>query len=105
MFFEGAGRANAVRMDEVRLAPEVTAVLKQRPSGYIVEAAIPWNLLGGKPAPGTEFRMDFGVLFGDAGGGKTVIRAYWENQDANIVADIPSEAALKPVNWGKAVLE
>jgi hypothetical protein len=103
--FEGAGRANAVRMDEVRLAPEVKAVLKQGQGGYIVEAAIPWSLLGGKLATGAEFRMDFGVLFGDTGGGKTVIRAYWENQDANIVADIPSEAALKPANWGKTVLE
>jgi hypothetical protein len=102
--FEGANRANAVRMDEVRLAPEVKTVLKKNKSGYIIEAAIPWNLLGAKPAAGSEFRLDFGVLFGDSAGGKTVVRAYWENQDANIVVDIPSEATLQPAKWGRAVM-
>ena len=103
--FEGAGRGNAVRMDEVRLAPEVRAVIKRGPSGYIVEAAIPWKLLGIGPAAGAEGRIDFGVLFSDAKGTGTAVRAYWENRDTQIVADIPSEAQLKPANWGIMKLE
>jgi len=104
--FEGAGRANAVCMDEVRLAPEVKVALTRAGQGYIVEAAIPWPLLGGKPAVGTEFRVDFGVMFGgEAAGRKVERRAYWENRDTQIIADIPSEAALQPANWGKGVLK
>lgn len=100
--FEGAGRGNAVKMDEVRLADEVHTAVKIGPQGYIVEAAVPWKLLGAQPKPAMEFRMDFGVLFGDAMGSATALRAYWENLDTQIVADIPSEAALKPANWGVA---
>jgi len=103
--FEGAGRANAVRMDEVRLAPEVRAVIKRGPSGYIIEAAIPWKLIGIGPVAGAEGRIDFGVLFSDSKGTGTAVRAYWENRDTQIVADIPSEAQLRPANWGVMQLE
>ena len=98
--FEGAGRANAVRMDEVRLATEVTTAVRRGEGGYVVEAKIPWNLLGVRPAAGVELRMDFGVLYSDPDGGRTMLRVYWENQDTNIVSDIPSEATLKPGKWG-----
>ena len=98
--FDGAGRADAVRMDEVRLADEVKAAIKTGPAGYVVEAAVPWRLLGVKPAAGLEARIDFGVLYGDPRGAGTALRAYWENRDTQIVSDIPSEAALKPANWG-----
>ena len=98
--FEGAGRGNAVPMDEVRLAGEVKTAVKTAESGYVVEAAIPWALLGAAPKPGAEARIDFGVLFGDPRGTGTSVRAYWENRDTQIVSDIPSEAALKPANWG-----
>jgi len=103
--FEGAGRANAVKMDEVRPAPEVEAAITRGAAGYIVRAAIPWKLLGTTPKPGDEGRIDFGVLFSDAKGTGTVIRAYWENRDTQIVTDIPSEARLKPGNWGISKLE
>lgn len=97
--FEGANRPNAVRMDEVRLADEVRTAIATGEAGYAVEAAIPWSLLGGKPPADAEGRIDFGVLFGDPKG-TTGLRAYWSNRDTNIVTDIPSEAELKPANWG-----
>jgi len=102
--FEGANRPNAVRMDEVRLAPEVSVRSRRGPMGYSVEAAIPWALLGLAPREGLEGRIDFGVLFGDQQGGQTMLRVYWENRDTNIVSDIPSEARLQPKNWGVFVL-
>ena len=98
--FDGAGRGNAVAMDEVRIADEVKTAVKTATRGYIVEAAIPWALLGAAPKAGIEARIDFGVLFGDPRGAGTSVRAYWENRDTQIVSDIPSEAALKPANWG-----
>jgi hypothetical protein len=98
--FEGAGRPNAVAMDEVRLADEVTTAIQRSQGGYVVEAAVPWALIGGEPKPGAEGRIDFGVLFSDAKGKQTALRAYWENRDTQIVVDIPSEARLQPANWG-----
>ena len=52
-----------------------------------------------------EGRIDFGALFSDAKGTGTAVRAYWENRDTQIVTDIPSEAQLKPGNWGVMKLE
>jgi hypothetical protein len=98
--FEGAGRTNTVRMDEVRLATEVNINIVRRADGYLVEAAIPWSLLGMTPKPATDFRLDYGVLFSDPAGIATAIRAYWCNKDTNIVVDIPTEATLQPGNWG-----
>jgi len=97
--FQGAGRGNAVVMDEVRLADEIKAAIQRGKDGYVVQAAIPWSLLGGVPKAGAEARIDFGVLFGDPQGGPTVLRAYWSNKETNITSDIPSEARLQPGNW------
>jgi len=102
--FEGANRPNAVRMDEVRVAREVSVRTRKSATGYVVEAAIPWALLGFAPRAGLEGRIDFGVLFGDPQGSQTVLRTYWENRDTNIVSDIPSEAQLRPDLWGAFVL-
>jgi len=100
--FEGAGRENAVKMDEVRLAPEVKTGIAVTSSGYVVEAHIPWSLLGASAAPGGTTRMDFGVLFSGASRGavETEVRAYWKSRDTNITSDIPSEARLDPTKWG-----
>ena len=98
--FEGAGRPNAVKMDEVRLASEVVSGIVKREDGYLVKAIIPLAFLDVRPKSGTQTRMDFGVLFGGPGGGQTMIRAYWSNKNTNIVVDIPSEAKLEPGNWG-----
>ncbi|MBM4038219.1 MAG: hypothetical protein FJ290_06855 [Planctomycetes bacterium] len=101
--FEGAGRPNAVTMDEVRLADEVKAAIAKGSGGYLVEAAIPWALLGvvgGASLPRAEGRIDFGVLFSDPRGTATALRACWHNRDTNITSDIPTEARLQPANWG-----
>ncbi|MGI5867925.1 MAG: sugar-binding protein [Kiritimatiellia bacterium] len=103
--YEGANRGNAVAMDEVRLAPEVKATLQRGERGCVVKAAIPWTLVGDRPAPGTPFGIDFGVLFSDEAGRSTILRAYWQNRNTQIVTDIPSEAALQPENWGEATLQ
>jgi len=101
--FEGAGRPNAVTMDEVRLADEVKVAVAKGNAGYTVEAAIPWALLGvagGASVPRGEGRIDFGVLFSDPKGTATALRACWHNRDTNITSDIPTEARLQPALWG-----
>jgi hypothetical protein len=74
-------------------------------SGYFVEAAIPWAVLGISPRPGLALRADVGVLFADDGGTVTVSRQYWSNKATGLVNDIPGEADLDPELWGTFELE
>jgi len=63
------------------------------------EAAIPLAVLGIQPKPGLILRGDMGILRGS--GGVTVQRVYWSNKATAIVADVPSEAELRPQLWGR----
>ncbi len=100
--FEGANRQNAHTMQEVRqLTPkDLQYAISRSQTGYVVEAAIPWDLLGGRPDSGNATRMDFGALLGDPAGGRVANRVYWSNRNTAIVSDIPSEARLEPAQWG-----
>jgi len=76
--------------------------------GYLVEAAIPWRLLGVQPqllGNKLKLRGDFGVLYADSGGTTTVARHYWCNQATGLVNDVPGEADLTPNLWGDLQLE
>ncbi|HUT10477.1 MAG TPA: sugar-binding protein [Thermoguttaceae bacterium] len=74
-------------------------------AGYVVEAAIPWQAFGGKPATGATLRGDAGFLSSDNQGLRTTARTYWMNKDTNLVSDEPLEAWLYPSNWGELVFE
>ena len=63
------------------------------------ELAVPLSLLGLEPRPGLELRGDVGILRGQ--GGVTTQRVYWSNKATAIVADVPSEAELRPALWGR----
>ena len=69
-------------------------------SGYMLQAAIPLELLGLKPAPGMRLRMDWGVLSSGKDGREVLRRLYWANKATAIVSDAPSEAAMFPNLWG-----
>ncbi len=73
----------------------------QRKDGYSLEAAIPWKVLGVKPATGLKLRGDLGVLFADKEGLFTTERVYWSNHATGLVADVPGEARLQPDQWGE----
>ena len=62
------------------------------------ELEVPLSVIGFAPAAGTTVKGDIGVLRGS--GGETIARLYWSNKATGIVADVPSEAELKPQNWG-----
>lgn len=104
--FEGAGRANAVRMDEVRqVDSELQTVVNLTADGYEIRAIIPWTLLGDAPKSADLAALDFGVLAGSPQGGTVIARRYWSNPDTQIVSDIPSEAKLEPKNWTEVTFE
>jgi hypothetical protein len=62
------------------------------------EISVPLSVLGLAPKSQLKISGDIGLLRGN--GTQTTQRVYWSNSDTSIVSDIPSEAALKPSNWG-----
>ena len=85
-----------VVFDRVRDVSEKVRLAKGRDGNYELE--VPLDLIGLRPAPGQTLKGDIGVLRGS--GGETIARLYWSNKATGIVADVPSEAELKPRNWG-----
>lgn len=94
-----------IAFDKVTREDGVKIVIGKFPGGYLVEAAIPWTVLGVEPKPGLKLRGDFGVLAADNGGTVTVSRRYWSNGSTGLVNDIPGEADLTPEAWSDIVLE
>lgn len=86
-----------VVFDRVRDVTGEIAFASGRTADY--ELAVPFSVLGLSPlSAGMELKGDVGVLRGT--GGTTVARTYWSNKATAIVSDVPSEAELKPANWG-----
>ncbi len=69
--------------------------------GYLVEAAIPLDVLGLKPTPKLSLRGDVGVTHGDPAGNRTRLRTYWSNQQTGLVDDVVFELQPEPRNWGE----
>lgn len=104
--FEFASPWRSFVFDRVVFVPEVKLETGKLPGGsYLVEAAIPWKILGIKPSVGLKLLGDVGVLLGDAGGTQTIARHYWSNPNTNLVNDVPGEAELTPKLWGTFELE
>jgi len=104
--FEFASPWRSMVFDRVVLAPSVTvATGKLKAGGFLVEASIPWKLLGVEPKSGLKLKGDAGVLFGDADGTQTIARHYWSNKNTNLVNDVPGEAELTPKVWGTLELK
>ena len=63
------------------------------------EISIPLATLHWQPKSGDIVRADLGVLRGS--NFQTTQRVYWSNKATAITADVPSEAELTPMLWGK----
>jgi len=71
---------------------------------YVVEAAIPWDVLGFKPEFGHELVGDFGTTHGNPSGNRTRLRTYWNNKQTGLVDDVVFELQINPQNWGRFIL-
>jgi len=91
-----------VTFDRVRdITDRVTFAAAPDGSGY--ELAVPLDLVSFTPKKGMTIKGDIGVLRGAEG--TTLARSYWSNKATAIVSDVPSEADLRPANWGDIVIE
>lgn len=102
--FDFSSPWRTISFDRVVTTRAVTLASAPVRGGYLVEASIPWSVLGIKPKSGLKLRGDFGVLYGD-GGNQTVSRQYWSNQSTGLVNDVPGEADLSPRLWGTLTFE
>ena len=103
-----ASPTRTVSFDRVSLVNDQVKLRMTREANtnsYVIEAAVPWAVLGITPQPGLRLRGDFGALFGNDAGEVTLLRSYWSNQNTTIVSDVPSEATLEPRQWGELTLE
>jgi hypothetical protein len=91
--------------ERVLLMTDAKIAVKTTPDGYSLEAAIPISSIGFKPVRGQNYPIDFGILYGDPTGTKTIMRSYWANRKTSIVGDIPTESRINPLYMGTAKVE
>ena len=103
--FDFSSPSRTITFDRVVPVKGVELVSAPLSGGYLVEAVIPWSVLGITPKPGLVLKADVGVLFGDQGGLQTIARQYWSNKATGLVNDVPGEADLAPNLWGTLTLE
>ena len=68
---------------------------RERQGGYTLEAAIPWWVLGGRPAPETPLGFCLSLSDSDTPGAA--------NQDL-MVANVPNRTWGDPTTWGTLIL-
>ncbi len=88
-------------IDRVGVVADAKVVFTRVPTGWIVEASIPWSELGAAaPEPGQKLLADIGLLKSDQNGVATVMRTYWTAKTQTVVSDVGFEARLVPALWG-----
>ncbi len=107
MKFSSGVYRDGVWMESVTFPQTVTLQVKlaDDKKGYVVEAAIPWSLLGTTPAAGLALRGDVGATHGNKAGNDTVLRSYWANLSTGLVSDEVEELMMVPRNWGELALK
>jgi hypothetical protein len=93
------------RFDAVKVLADAKIAFVRRQDGFSLECSVPLAALNWKPAPGSAWRGDVGVIFADDAGQKDILRRYWSNRNANLTADTAGEAALTPAEWGELRVE
>jgi len=91
--------------ERVTLLENARVAVITTPDGYTLEAVIPLAELGFQPQANKIYPFDVGILYGDPGGAKTILRAYWANRHTTITGDIPTESRIQPAYLGKAQVE
>jgi len=84
--------------DMVDLLKNVPTSMTKRKDGYYIEAAIPFSMLGIKPAPGLKLRGNIGIIERDDLT-STIKRDYWSNKNLKNPSDTAGLSWLYPVTW------
>ncbi len=95
----------SVAFDYVGPLADARAAFHTTREGYSAEIALPWSSLGFRSPP-AAFGFDLQVIYSDPAGSHNVGFAWLHatNSPGHTVEDLPSEAALYPDTWGRAVL-
>lgn len=96
--------AGETRFDRVVDVSKQVRVARRGDADFVVEAAVPLELLGWKPRGGQQLRMDWGVLT-SPDGNQVKQRLYWANKAATGTSDEAVEARLEPAHWGHMRIE
>lgn len=98
--------SRAVYFGSVIELQDVKMAVTRSKSGYVLVASVPLSTLAIKPDAVSSYLVgDVGVIYGSESGNGARLRLYWANKDTAITSDVPSEAALAPVNWGRFQFE
>jgi hypothetical protein len=89
-----------VVFDAVEVLKAAAVQIVDTPDGYLVEAALPLDFLGGNLWPNRVIPGDAGIIVADSTG-RRVARICRFNKDTQLVSDVPTEARLQPENWGE----
>jgi hypothetical protein len=76
--------------------PEVRIAAAQTPSGYQLEAAVPWSLFGINPREGAVFGFAFSVSDNDLEG---------ESVQQSMISNVNTRRLGDPTTWGNLVLK
>jgi hypothetical protein len=90
----------AARFDSITRLGDAKVAIVSDDGGYSVEASVPLRSLGLDPAATDSLRGDVGVIFADDTGRSRSLRLYHYNQHTEMTADLTTEAALAPGEWG-----
>lgn len=93
-----------VSFDSVEVLKDSVVTITDTEDGYLVEASLPIDFLGGNLWPNRSIPGDAGIIVADSTG-RRVVRICRFNKDTQVVSDIPTEAALQPENWGTFQIE
>jgi hypothetical protein len=91
--------SGTLTMDRLDPLPGAKAVVRVRPDGYTLLAAVPRAALE-FDLDRERFGLDFSINFADPAGQRNVARLHWARNGAANVYDLPSEARLEPELWG-----
>ncbi|MFZ2656778.1 MAG: hypothetical protein WAX69_17730, partial [Victivallales bacterium] len=93
-----------VVFDAVEVLKDAVVTIIDTNDGYVVEASLPIDFLGGNLWPNRIIPGDAGVIIADSTG-RRVARICRFNKDTQVVNDIPTEAALQPEKWGTFLVD
>jgi len=86
--------------DDINPIPGLTFTYQITPTGYTLEAQVPFASIGINPARQSVVGFDASVGFSDPAGRVRTRAVHWAGESEAMVVDRPGSAELKPSTWG-----